>query len=249
MRSEHLFFPLRSAALGVALLASAASADEARALRVGWSAPAANGLPAGWRPLTFRNIPSHTRYTLVREGEEWVVRAESKASASGLIYPLGADARRTPILRWRWKVENLLAKSDVTRKEGDDYPARIYVAFAYDPKRAGFAQRLRYEAARLIYGEYPPHAGLSYIWESKAPVDTVAPNPFSDRVRMFVVDSGAGRLGQWVEHQRNIHEDYKAAFGEEPPMIAGIAIMTDTDQTAESAVAYYGEIVLGPPQR
>jgi len=249
MRSERALLPLRIAALAVALAGPAASDDDVQALRIGWSAPGADGLPVGWRPLTFRNIPRHTQYALVRDGDQWVVRAESKGSASGLIYPCGADARVTPILRWRWKVENLLAKSDVTRKEGDDYPARIYVAFAYDPKRAGFAQRIEYEAARLLYGEYPPHAGLNYIWESKAPVGTVVPNPFTDRVRMFVVDGGAARLGQWVEHERNIYEDYKTAFGEEPPMIAGIAVMTDTDQTGESAVAYYGEIVLAPPQR
>jgi hypothetical protein len=143
-------------------------------------------------------------------------------------------------------VENLLNKADVTRKEGDDYPARIYVAFAYDPDRASLGQRVKYEAARLIYGEYPPHSGLNYIWESKAPPGTSVPNPFTDRVRMIVVDSGPARVSQWVEHERNIYQDYKKAFGEEPPLISGIAIMTDADNTQESAVAYYGPITLSP---
>ena len=35
---------------------------------------------------------------------------------------------------------------------------------------------------------------------------------------------------------------YKQAFGEDPPMIKGIAIMTDTDNTKERAIAYYGDI-------
>jgi hypothetical protein len=143
-------------------------------------------------------------------------------------------------------VENLLSKADVTRKQGDDYPARIYVAFAYDPGRASLSQRIKYEAAHLIYGEYPPHSGLNYIWESKAPLGTIVPNPFTDRVRMIVVDSGPARVGQWVEHERNVLEDYKQAFREEPPMISGIAIMTDADNTQESAVAYYGAITLSP---
>ena len=159
------------------------------------------------------------------------MKATADASASGLIHPVHADPRRTPVLRWRWKVENLLAKADVTSKQGDDYPARIYVAFAYDPSRASLGQRIKYAAARLIYGEYPPHSGLNYIWESKAPVGTVVPNPFIDRVRMIVVDSGPAHIGQWVEHERNVYEDYKQAFGEEPPMISGIAIMTDADNT------------------
>lgn len=203
------------------------------------------GLPAGWEPLTFRNIPRHTAYTVVRDGEAYVVKAQAEASASGLIHPLHADPKADPILRWRWKVENLLPKSDVTRKAGDDYPARIYVAFAYDPKRVGLGLRIKYEAIRLIYGEYPPHAGLNYIW-ANSPVGTVVPNPFTDRVRMVVVENGAARLGQWIEYERNIYEDYRRAFGEEPPMISGVAIMTDGDNTGGSAVAYYGDILLAP---
>jgi hypothetical protein len=46
-----------------------------------------------------------------------------------------------------------------------------------------------------------------------------------------------------VTEKRNIHEDYKQAFGEEPPMISGVAIMTDTDNTRESAIAWYGDII------
>ena len=60
---------------------------------------------------------------------------------------------------------------------------------------------------------------------------------------MIVVESGEAKLNQWVNEERNIYEDYKKAFGEEPPMISGFAIMTDTDNTGESATAYYGDIV------
>lgn len=234
------------ALLVTALWTGAGLTEDAAALRLGWSAPLANGLPEGWRPQTFKGIARHTRYTLVQEDGAYVVKAQADASASGLIYPLGVSPKGHPILRWRWKVANLLSKADVTRKRGDDYPARIYVAFAYDPKRASVLQRIKYEAMRLIYGEYPPHASLNYIWESKAPVGTIVPNPFTDRVRMIVVDSGSARLGQWVEHERNIYDDYVKAFNEEPPQVSGIAIMTDTDNTGESATAYYGEISLIP---
>jgi hypothetical protein len=72
------------------------------------------------------------------------------------------------------------------------------------------------------------------------------PNPFTDRVRMIVVESGDSHLGTWRAYERNIYEDYKRAFGEEPPMISGIAVMTDTDNTGESTTAYYGEISLLP---
>ena len=94
----------------------------------------------------------------------------------------------------------------------------------------------------MLYGEYPPLGAINYIWESKAPIGTVVPNPYTDRVMMFVVESGSAKLNQWAVEERNVYEDYKEAFGEEPPMISGVAIMTDTDNTDESATAYYGDI-------
>jgi len=222
----------------------AASENERTGLHFGWSAPGPDGLPPGWEPLTFPNVRRHTRYEIVSEDGAAVMKATADASASGLIHRVDADPRETPVLRWRWKVENLIGGADITRKGGDDYPARVYVAFAYDPSRASLGQRIQYGVARLIYGEYPPHSGLNYIWEGKAPAGTIVSNPFTDSVRMVVVDSGPARLGQWVQHERNIRDDYRQAFGEEPPRISGIAIMTDTDGTGESATAFYGDISL-----
>jgi hypothetical protein len=95
----------------------------------------------------------------------------------------------------------------------------------------------------LLYGQYPPIGAINYIWESKVPRGTMIPNPYTDRVIMIVVESGESKLNQWVSEERNIHEDYKKAFGQEPPMISGVAIMTDTDNTGEIATAYYGDIL------
>jgi hypothetical protein len=60
---------------------------------------------------------------------------------------------------------------------------------------------------------------------------------------MIVVESGESKLNQWVTEERNLYEDYKKAFSHEPPIISGVAIMTDTDNTGESAIAYYGDIL------
>ena len=60
---------------------------------------------------------------------------------------------------------------------------------------------------------------------------------------MIVVESGAEKVNQWVTEERDILEDYRRAFGEDPFLISGVAIMTDTDNTGESAVAYYGDII------
>jgi hypothetical protein len=178
----------------------------------------------------------------VNDAGSVVLKASSEASASGLIREIRIDPREYPIVRWRWKVENLLSKSDIARKDGDDYPARLYITFEYEPDKVGFSRRAQYRVGRLLFGDIPI-AALNYVWDGKAAAGTFADNAYTDLARMVVVRSGAQALGTWVEEQRNVYDDYRKAFGEEPPMIKGVAIMTDTDDTGESATAYYGDIV------
>jgi len=102
------------------------------------AAEAGGTLPAGWKPLTFKNIEKHTVYTLVKDGDTVVVKAVSKASASGLIREIKVNPKEYPVVHWRWKVNNILKKGDVRQKEGDDYPARLYITFEYDPKKLSF---------------------------------------------------------------------------------------------------------------
>lgn len=219
-------------------------AQELVLLEVGRFSAATEGvtLPDGWKPLTFKKIERHTRYEVVKDGSTSVVKAVSEASASGLTKAVTIDPREYPIVRWRWKVENLLQKSDVTRKDGDDYPARLYITFAYESDKVSFGRKLKYKAGRALFGDIPI-AALNYIWDGRSPVGTVVDNAFTDFAKMIIVQSGAQRIGSWVEEERNVYLDYKLAFGEEPPAISGIAIMSDTDNTKERAVAYYGDIV------
>ena len=199
-------------------------------------------MPDGWKPLTFKKIPRQTIYELVKDGESVVVKAMSDASASGLTKEVRIDPKEYPIIRWRWRVENLLKRSDVNRKDGDDYPARLYVTFEYDPEKTSFSKKLKYKAGRAIFGEIPIGA-LNYIWETKTRIGTIVENAYTNFAQMIVVESGPQKVGAWVDEERNIYEDYKRAFGEEPPMINGVAIMTDTDNTKDVATAYYGDIV------
>ena len=84
---------------------------------------------------------------------------------------------------------------------------------------------------------------INYIWATNAETGTIAPNAYSNWVYMVVTESGEERTGEWITHSQNIFEDYKTAFGEDPPRINGIAIMTDTDNTKSNAIAFYGDIV------
>lgn len=212
------------------------------------SSSSSETLPSGWQQQTFSKIKRHTAYSLVEDDGTLVVRAISEQSASGLTRAVSIPPVQFPVIEWRWKVNNLLQKGDATSKDGDDYPARIYITFALDADKAGYLDRVEYEAARFIKGKDIPYRAISYIWASNTPAGTMIPNPYTDRVMMFVVESGAEKLQQWVTERRNVYEDYQKAFGEEPAMISGVAIMTDTDNTGESAVAWYGDIIFSSNQ-
>jgi len=60
------------------------------------------------------------------------------------------------------------------------------------------------------------------------------------------VNSGRERVGDWVTVERDIVADYRQAFGEAPPPIVGVAIMSDSDNTGEQATAWYGDVRLAP---
>lgn len=202
-----------------------------------------SGLPQGWQDLKFRKIKAKTRYTLVSEGGNHFLKAESRRAASAIYKDAELDLKEYPVLSWKWKTENLLEKSDPKSKGGDDYPVRIYVAFKYDPGRAAsLAEKAKYSSAKLIYGKYPPQGALNYVWDAKLPPGTAYDNPYSGKTKMIVVESGKDNLGTWVQYERNVYEDYKKLFGSEPPPVSFIAIMTDTDNTGESAVSYFDDI-------
>ncbi|MFO7716020.1 DUF3047 domain-containing protein [Desulfosarcina sp.] len=193
--------------------------------------------------MSFDNI-DHTRYTLVEDGGRTVLRADSHGSASGLVKKMQIDPTAYPVLRWHWKVDNILVKGDVTNRSGDDYPARIYITFADEPGQRTFLQRTKMAAIKMLYGMVPPSAALAYVWATRAQVESVHPNPYTEHVRMIVVESGPAHLNAWRSFRRDIVEDFQRAFGTEPSTISGIAVMTDSDNTGESAIAWYGDITL-----
>lgn len=200
-------------------------------------------MPDDWEPLIFNRIERHTRYNRFDDNGTPVIKAESHASASGLIKKIRIDPKKYPIFKWRWKITTTYKKGDVTRKDGDDFPARIYIAFEYNPDDVGFFERTKFFAIKLFYGEYPPIAAINYIWANKAPVGTIVENPYTSRVKMIVVESGNKKLNLWMEEERNIYKDYISAFGKNPPLISGVGIMTDSDNTGESAISFYGDIL------
>ncbi len=203
-------------------------------------------LPETWEPMTFSGIDRHTGYSLIEDDGRTVIKAHSQNAASGLIRFLRIDPAKYPVIQWQWKIDHVLEKGDAKSKQGDDYAARIYVAFAFDPDQASWWERARHKSAAAFSGKEVPGSALNYIWANKAPKNSILTNPYISESMMVAVQSGNNRAGRWITEERNIAEDYRQAFGRPPPEIIGIGIMTDTDDTGEQTAGYYGDILVHP---
>jgi hypothetical protein len=191
-----------------------------------------------WRPLYFPKIPKHTTYTIeANEGNTFLV-AQSTGSASALAYKEHFNIYEYPRARWRWKISNIYNNAPPQKKSGDDYPIRVYVVFKYDPETAGVIDRVKYSVARKLYGEYPPHSTLNYVWANDDVQKTIITSPYTDKARLIALQKGGEKAGTWQNEEINILKDYRAAFGADPPPTASLAIMNDSDNTGQSAVSY-----------
>jgi hypothetical protein len=191
-----------------------------------------------WRSLYFPKIPRHSTYTIETNLSESFVKAESNTSASAMVYKQEFSVYDYPIVRWKWKVNNVYNDADPEKKSGDDYPIRVYIMFKYDPKTAGVIDKVKYGIARILYGEYPPHSALNYVWASSAEQRAIVTSPYTDKAMMITLEKGNRKVGMWQDEEVNILQDYKKAFGTDPPSIASIAIMNDSDNTGQRSVSY-----------
>ncbi|MFP4314622.1 MAG: DUF3047 domain-containing protein [Desulfovibrionales bacterium] len=191
-----------------------------------------------WEPFTFPKIERHTRYTALELGSLAVLEARSQGSASAIVHEQEYDIQNYPRLRWRWRVESVYTRGDAATKAGDDYPLRIYVLFPFDPGEAGFFTNLKYSAAKALYGRFPPHSTLNYIWANRTHETRILTNPYTEMAKMIPLQAGSANVGEWMVESVNVLEDYREAFGEDPPKRARLAIMNDSDNTGESSLSY-----------
>lgn len=184
---------------------------------------------------------------MVSEGGATVLRIRAAAAAGSVIHPLAVEAGAAGRLAWRWKVQRALASAEWATREGDDFAARVYVAFDLPAARLTLVERALLALARLVHGEDVPAAALCYVWASGVEPGTSAWNPYAPRVRMVALRSGNARAGEWVEESRDLAADFRAAFGADVPVprIVGVVASVDTDQTLESATAWFGDLRLG----
>lgn len=205
--------------LGIAIAAAVSLAGKPRGVEVlaDWQ----QGIPAEWESQIF---DGETRYTAKSDGSNAFVQADAEDSASCIYRKVRIDVNRTPFLRWSWRVDVLPILADSERsRAGDDYAARLYIV------REGWL------------GKWTTQA-IDYVWSSREPVGTRWPNAFAPTAIMWSVDQGRAQLGEWIEHTRNVRDDWKIAFDEDLDRLDGIAIMTDADNSNSRACARFGSI-------
>lgn len=209
------------------------------------SAPV-GGPPPGWQHNTLASFKVSTEYKLVADEGTVVLRASARSAASYLGFHTSFDPHRFPALSWRWKVVQGIPEADSNDRRKEDAPARLMVSFDGDPGKLSLKDRTASSAARTISGQALPYAELMYIWGGKVGVDSITASAHTSRIKMIAVSADDAGIGRWQSYTRNLVEDYKRAFGEEPGNVTAIEVMTDTDNTGGTAEALYGDITVQP---
>jgi len=251
LAAQRGFAPLAFCCLAALSRALAAQTSlEAAVLPAPFSAAKPGGsLPWGWEPVRLTDRKKLTDYTLTDVDGVVVLHAYAVGAASGLAQFTKFDIRSAPVVDWRWKVSALVEGADNRVAAKEDSPVRLLFAFDGDKSRLPLVERAIFYVTEKLSGRQLPYALLQYVWAGTIPVGTVIEHPYTRRVRMLVVASGPGGVGKWQSLSRNVSDDFRHAFGEEPGELVGVGVLTDTDNTGGSVEAWYGDIRLRPADR
>jgi hypothetical protein len=81
-----------------------------------------------------------------------------------------------------------------------------------------------------------------YLWSSNLqPGDTIN-DPVKPWQKLMVIEGGSDQLGKRLSYRRNLYEDFKGLYGEEPRQLIFIGILNDTDHTGQEAVSHIGDL-------
>jgi hypothetical protein len=236
------------------LSATALSAGDKTTLLLGFKmGEESKSIPDGWEHLTYLGTAENT-VSLMREEGKIILHVTSLNSASALLKRMnvgddgGIRLENHPILVWRWKINRTVGMAIENRKDRNDSAARVRVIFAergMQPleKSPGFEKIIKYLGVKMPNIE-PSGFKIDYIWGTRAQKGEIIDYPGSRNHKMIVVERGNSRANQWVWEKRDLVKDFHAMFRGDPPGLAGVVVLSDTDQTNEGVEAYYSSIVL-----
>lgn len=209
--------------------------------------------PAISPPWQLIQLEKHVPATQFRS-MQWdgvaAIEARAHKSMALLGRPISVDLKATPVLCWRWRIDAVVHGADMDKRSGDDYAARIYVAFMLPRDALNLVDKAALALARSVYGPSVPDAAINYVWDNRYPTGTRKPNAYTSRAQMIVQRSGNQAAGQWLEERVNLLDDAIAAFGSEDLKAVLVAIASDTDNTGDSARAGFADLhLVGPHER
>ncbi|MFN5163912.1 MAG: DUF3047 domain-containing protein [Pseudomonadota bacterium] len=245
---------VRRVAAALAVVAASATPPAAgQPAPVPVPAPVADGaLHPAWRVAGLpQQKPPLTQYAAAKVDGVEALLLDARASYGNLVLDLSG---RAPPLRigWRWRLEQANPALDLSRKAGDDSPAKVCLAFDLPLAAVPIVERQLLRLARARSGEPLPSATLCWVWGHAEPVGSVIDNPFSRRVRFVVLRGRGDATGRWYDELRDVAADFRRAFGDEwtdparlPPLSA-LIVGADADNTGASSRALLAGPYLEP---
>src|SRR5262249_3382770 len=181
------------------------------------------GVPDTW--TAHETIGGHPVYdfAIVEVDGRRALRMTSNDDHSTIAKKISVDLKETPWLEWDWKAVTLPDRADIRHRETSDAAAHVFVVWPRWP--AAFRSRL-----------------IGYIWDASLPTGSVHASQKTGTVTFIVVRSGKADLGKWTTERRNVREDYRMVYGEEPEDPAVIALSIDTNDTRSWSESFLGPI-------
>lgn len=183
-----------------------------------------------------RKFTKNYKYKVLQENGDKFLRYEG-TRAKHINFPLinkdkdniyGIDIYETPILSWKVRAHELPENANEDSSDRNDSVASIYVVF---------------DMGRVALFKKVPKS-IRYTWSTTLQEGTETSKLFGNQ-KIVVVESGEENTGNWVTFERNIVEDYRRLFGDDPPNTPlAILILSDGDSTGSFVKADYDDIML-----
>ena len=170
-----------------------------------------------------RGADAKTEYSIGKNENGNFLKAISNNSGSGLGKEIIIDLNKTPYLNITWKVEKDLNGINERSKKGHDYAARVFVV-----KKTGLTAL--------------SNKAINYIFSSNNSINDHWRSPYTKSSIDYVLSTTKENLNEWVTVKANVKNHFKKLHDIDVDILNGVALMTDTDQTALKAISYYQNI-------
>ena len=170
-----------------------------------------------------RGADNKTVYSIGSNENGNYLKAVAENAGSGLGKEIKIDLNKTPFINITWKIEQDLSGINEKTKKGHDFAARVFAV-----KKTG--------ATPLS------NRAINYVFSSNVEVGENWPSPYTKKSIDNVLSTTKENLNKWVTVKANVKEDFKRFHDLNVDELDGLAIMSDTDNSKLTSVAFYQNI-------